>query len=67
MYRGVTLDDNAQSLLTLPPGYATYETIKEEQCEAEIEKSMAKLRWESNKSVDQNGDELPQEEKKWYN
>ena len=66
MYGGVTLEDNEQSLLTLPPGYATYEMIKEEQCEAEIEKSMAKLRWESNKSVDQDGDELPQEEKKWH-
>ena len=44
LYGGVTLNENEQSLLTLPPKYATYEVVSEEKCEAEIEKSLTKLR-----------------------
>ena len=50
----------------MPPKYAKYEVIKEERCEAEIEKTMAKLRWENNNNNDQDGNELPREEKKWH-
>ena len=39
-----------------------------ETCEAEIEKAMAKLRWEEKKKeIDEEGNELPREEKRWHN
>ena len=67
-YGGIELDENEQSLLALPPKYATYEIVESESCEAEIEKALAKLRWERKRSeVDNEGNELPAEERNWHN
>ena len=66
-YGGVTLNDDERCLLTLPPKFATYEKINEEQCEAQIEKALAKLRWEEKRNaVDPDGNELPPEERNWH-
>ena len=66
-YGGVTLLENEQSILALPPKYAMYKKVNEEQCEAEIEKMLAKLRWEEKrKETDQEGNELPMEERRWH-
>ena len=45
-YGGVNLNDDEHSVLSLPPKFAVYDKVKEEPCEAEIEKMLAKLRWE---------------------
>ena len=66
-YGGVILDENEQSLLTLPPKYAMYERVTLERCEAEIEKALAKLRWEQREDSDRGGNELPRAERKWHN
>ena len=66
-YGGVVLDENEQSVLTLPPKFAMFEKINEETCEAEIEKMLAKLRWEEKKKqIDPEGNELPPNEKRWH-
>ena len=67
-YGGIELEENEHSLLSLPPKYATYEKVELESCEAEIEKGLAKLRWEEKrKAVDEEGNELPMmEERKWH-
>ena len=66
-YGGVELQENERSLLALPPKFATYEKVKSERCEAEIEKSLAKLRWEEKKkNIDPDGNELPREVKRWH-
>ena len=66
-YGGITLSDNERCILALPPKYATYETINKEQCEAQIEKALAKLRWEEKRNaVDPDGNELPPEERNWH-
>ena len=66
MYGGVDLTNDEHSLLELPTKYATYEKVNRDPCEAEIEKSLAKLRWESKKDDDPRGNELPREEKGWH-
>ena len=43
--------------MSLPPKYATYNKVNTEECEAEVEKCLAKLRWEDRNSSTQN--ELP--------
>ena len=66
-YGGIELQGNEQSLLALPPKFATYEKVELEPCEAEIEKALAKLRWEEKKkNMDQEGNELPADEKRWH-
>ena len=67
-YGGITLSDNEQSVLKLPPKFATYERVNETSCEAEIEKMLTKLRWEEKKKqIDPEGNELPPEERGWHN
>ena len=44
-YGGVKIDENETCTLCLPPKFAMYEDVREAKCEAEIEKSFAKLRW----------------------
>ena len=46
IYGDVDLSPAEVSLLTLPPKYAIYEKIDGRKCAAEVEKSLAKLRWE---------------------
>ena len=66
-YGGIELDENEQPLLELPPKYATYEKVKSESCEAEIEKALAKLRWEKKRNdVDNDGNELPPNVRTWH-
>ena len=66
-YGGIELDENEQSLLELPPKYATYEKVESEPCEAEIEKALAKLRWERKRNdAEHEGNELPMDEKRWH-
>ena len=67
IYGGITLEENELSVLSLSPKYAIYQKVDVEQCQAEIEKALAKLRWEEKKELDPNGDELPQEERSWHN
>ena len=66
-YGGIILNENEQSLLELPPGYALYEQVIGEKCEAEIEKACTKLRWEEQRDNDQGGNDLPHLEKEWHN
>ena len=51
-YGGVKIDENEMTTLCLPPKFAMYEEVKEAKCEAEIEKSFAKLRWSRWKDKD---------------
>ena len=52
LYGGITLTNDKQSILELPPKYAIHKKVDKEHCEAEIEKSLAKLRWEHKKEND---------------
>ena len=66
-YGGIELQENEQLLLALPPKYATYERVESESCEAEIEKTLAKLRWEEKrKEFEQEGNEPPMDERRWH-
>jgi hypothetical protein len=44
-YGGVRLDDCEKKALELPPKFALYDSIDPVECEAQIEKGLAKLRW----------------------
>ena len=66
LYGGIILTNDEQSLLELPPKYAIHEKVNKEHCQAEIEKSLAKLRWEHGKDNDPQGNELPEDEKSWH-
>ena len=64
-YGGTILTEVEDKLLSLPPKFATYKEVEMEECEAEIEKCLAKLRWEDRrKRAEEN--ELPQEETNWH-
>ena len=52
-YGHVQLDENEECVLSLPPKFAMYDEIKVSKCEAEIEKGMAKLRWNRWKEEDE--------------
>ena len=53
--------------MELPPKYATYEKVESESCESEIEKALAKLRWEKKSdNYEHEGNELPMEKKQWH-
>ena len=67
-YGGVTLNNEEHLVLSLPPKFAVYNKVREEPCEAEIEKMLAKLRWEEKrKEIDSDGNELPMEVRHWHN
>ena len=63
-YGGVVLTHEETELLSLPPKFAVYEKVENERCQAEIEKSLAKLRWER-VATGREGSELPKETKEW--
>ncbi len=44
-YGGVEINMDEQAVLSLPPKYAVYSKIDVIDCEAQVEKSLAKLRW----------------------
>ena len=65
-YGGIALTEEEEQLLSLPPKYAVYEKVDKEKCHAEIEKSLAKLRWERLGKKSE-GTELPEEKVEWKN
>ena len=66
-YGHTTLTNDETELLSLPPKYAVFEDVDEERCMAEVEKGLAKLRWEEKKKKSLEN-ELPQEEERtWHN
>ena len=66
-YGGTILDDNERLALSLPTKFTTYEKVEKEQTEAEIEKALAKVRWEDNRKRNNDSDEPPTEETPWKN
>ena len=48
-YGGTTLSENESELLKMHPKYSIFDKIDEVDCEAEIEKSLTKLRWQKGK------------------
>ncbi len=48
-YGGVTLDDEEEEALLLHPKYAVFDKVDAVDCEAEIEKCLAKVRWSRSK------------------
>ena len=58
--------EEENELLSLPPKFALYEKVEEQKCQAEIEKSLAKLRWER-QTANREGSELPVETVCWKN
>ena len=63
-YGGVALSREEEALLTLPPKFSIHRRVNEEECKAQIEKTMAKLRWEYSAKGD---DEGSNEERIWRN
>ena len=59
-YGGVQLKKNEYHILSLPPKFALYEEVNIDRCEAEIEKGMAKLRWNRRKE-----EEKEKREREW--
>jgi hypothetical protein len=48
-YGGCTIDNNERSILTLPPKFAMYPKLDAAAIETQIEKSLAKYRWDQAK------------------
>jgi hypothetical protein len=44
-YGGCVVNSSENKLLMLPPRFAVYSKINPDDCEAEVEKGLAKLRW----------------------
>ena len=51
-YRGCSVDEKQKKVLSLPPRFAVYNRVDVQQCEAEIEKGLAKLRWTNGKQTE---------------
>ena len=67
-YGGVHLEQEEKNVLSLPTKFATHSKVTEEECQAQIEKTMAKLRWECTaREKETNGDELPRDDATWHN
>ena len=52
VYGNITINENERSILILPPNYAVMEKVSETKCQAEVEKGLAKLRWERQQGND---------------
>ena len=52
VYGYMTINVNECSILILPPNYAVMEKVSETKCQAEVEKGLAKLRWERQQGND---------------
>ena len=48
-YGGCSVDEKDKKVLSLPPKFVVYNRVDVQQCEAEIEKGLAKLRWTKGK------------------
>lgn len=56
-YGGSTINEKEQKVLSLPPKFAVYEKVDTVECEIEIEKGLAKLRWTKAKQGTADGEE----------
>ena len=66
-YGGITLEQDEKATLSLPPKFAIHTKVKGEECQAQNEKSLAKLRWEyTSREREREGDELPKENTNWH-
>ena len=67
-YGGVTLNVEERALLTLPPKFATYGKVIEGECKSQIEKAVAKLRWEHvAKERNKDNNQMFEEKTSWRN
>ena len=65
-YGGIAITDEEKAVLTLPPKFSTFQKVDSVECSAQVEKSLAKLRWEINrKEREQRGEVI--EEAEFYN
>ena len=60
-YGGCSIDEK-EKILSLPPKFAVYNGVNTTQCEAEIEKGLAKLRWTKRKQFEMGGENKDQTE-----
>ena len=60
-YGGVELNEDERAALSLPPKYAIHSKINTTDCEAQVEKGLAKLRWSIQKRGREEQDEEPSE------
>ena len=51
-YGGCSTDEKERKVLSLPPKFAVYDRVNTDECEAEIEKGLAKLRWTKRKQFE---------------
>jgi len=61
-YGGCSIDEKEKKIPSLPPKFAVYKGVNTTQCEAEIEKGMAKLRWTKRKQFGMDGENKDQTE-----
>ena len=66
----VKLTTAEEKVLELPPKFTTYEKINVEECEAQVEKGLAKLRWTKKKKneteeEEEDGNEEDEENRVW--
>ena len=52
MDRGCSTDAKERKVVNLPPKFAVYDRVNTDECEAEIEKCLAKLRWTKRKQFE---------------
>ena len=57
-----SIDEKEKKILSLPPKFAVYNRVNTTQCEAEIEKGLAKLRWTKRKQFEMDGENKDQTE-----
>ena len=61
-YGGCSVDEDDKKVLSLPPKFIVYSRVDVRQCEAEIEKGLAKLRWTKGKQTGVHGGNEDQRE-----
>ena len=61
-YGGTELSNEERELLSLPTKFSIYEKVKVESCECEIEKALAKYRWDQMRSQTSEGEEAEEDE-----
>ena len=61
-YGGCSIDEKERKILSLPPKFVIYNGVNTTQCEAEIEKGLAKLRRTKKKQYDMEGEDKDQTE-----
>ena len=61
-YGGCSIDEKEKKILSLPPKFAVCNGVNTTQCEAEIEKGLAKRRWTKRKQFEMDGENKDQTE-----